>query len=466
MKIYKFGSTAAIMLTSIWLLWSCGGSHQDKPVSDYWPQWRGPNTNGMAAENAAPPIEWNDSLNIRWKTVIPGTGNSTPVVWENLIYVTTAIPIGEAMAEEAAEEAPEESRQGQRRRMPPIEPDRELDFALVAVDRRNGKIAWQKSLRKAKPHEGTHNDGSWASNSPITDGKHIFAHFGSNGLFCLDMSGNLIWEKDLGDMRTRNGFGEGSSPALAGDYLVINWDHEDDSFIAVLNKNSGDEIWRSEREEVTSWSTPLIVSVNGKQQVIVSATNKTRGYDLQNGEIIWEAGGMTLNTIPSPVEKNGVVYLMSGFRGNALQAIRLKDARGDISDSEAILWSYDRDTPYVPSPLLYDNYLYFLKRNNAMLSCFDAIDGKAMFGPVRLEGLGGIYASPVGAAGNVYIASLNGTTTVVKHDSSFQVLATNRLDDRFFASPIVLEKALYLRGRNYLYCIADPLIAVAGTRSN
>lgn len=421
----------------------------------YWPQWRGPEATGVAPY-ANPPVEWSETKNIRWKIQVPGKGHASPVIWDNLIFVLTAIEqdTGAEKKQQEKEVSPQEQRRRffRRRR---VKPTTVVKFTILAIDRKDGSVLWQHSPREQIPHEGTHPTGTWASNSAVTDGKLVFAHFGSNGLYCYDLKGNLKWEKDLGDMTTRNGFGEGSSPALYGDKIIINWDHEGDSFIVVLNKNTGKEVWRADRDEVTSWATPIIVENNGKPQVIASATKRIRSYDLETGDLIWKSAGMTLNTIPSPVFGNGLVYATSGFRGNALLAIRLADAKGDVTDTEAIVWKYDRDTPYVPSPLLYEETLYFLKRNGGILSCFNAKDGQPYYGPVRLEGIEGIYASPVGAGGRVYIAGRNGVILVLKHGTEFEVLAQNSLDDGFDASPAVVDNELFLRGRKNLYCISE-----------
>lgn len=345
--------------------------------SDYeknWPQWRGPHANGVATL-ANPPLEWSETKNVRWKIEVPGKGLSSPIVWGDRIFLTTAIP-----TEESA--APAESETGGRRRG--ISPSNKLKFVVLALARNNGKTLWERTAVEAMPHEGTHNDGSWASNSAITDGEHVIAHFGSRGIFCYDLQGKLIWQKDLGDMSTRNGFGEGSSPALHGNTLVVNWDHEGDSFIVALDKRNGKELWRVQRDEITSWSTPLVVTHESKPQVIVNATNRVRAYDLANGALLWECGGMTVNTIPSPVTADGVVYVTSGFRGSALLAIRLAEAKGDITGTPAVLWKYEQDTPYVPSPLLYGDKIYFLKVNSGILSCLNAKTGEEHYGPQRL----------------------------------------------------------------------------------
>jgi len=396
-------------------------------------------------------MEWSADKNIRWKITVPGQGHATPVIWGEQIFILTAIetaPAGGAASSGQNQSADQRRGRG-------VSTDKAHQFTILSINRKDGQILWRQTATQALPHEGTHNDGSWASNSPITDGELLFAYFGSRGVFCYDLKGNLKWQKDLGDMSTRNGFGEGSSPALHGDKLVINWDHEGQSFIVALDKKTGKEIWKFDRDEPTSWSTPLVVNHNGAPQVIVNATNRVRSYDLNTGKILWESSGMTVNAIPSPVHSAGMVFVMSGFRGSALQAIRLGDAMGHINDTPAIVWQHDRDTPYVPSPLLYDGHLYFLKVNTAILSNFSARTGKPNYEPQRLEGLNNIYSSPVGAADRVYITSRNGATLVLKNGPQFEVLATNQLDDDFEASAAVVDQELYLRGRQTLYCIAE-----------
>jgi outer membrane protein assembly factor BamB len=374
-------------------------------------------------------------------------------VWGDRVFVTTAIPTDKQIEPEMTDSAQEQG--FQRRRRGGIEPTNVLEFAVLAINRWDGRIMWQRTVREERPHEGTHLDGSWASHSPVTDGEHIIACFGSRGLYCLDMQGNLKWEKDLGDMTTRNGFGEGSSPVLYGNRIILNWDHEGPSFTIALDKKTGRELWKAERDEITSWSTPIVVEHNGKSQVVTSATNRVRSYDLATGRLIWECSGMTVNAIPSPVAADGMVYVTSGFRGSALLAIRLATALGDITGSEAILWKHDEDTPYVPSPLLYGDTIYFLKLNTGILSCFNAKTGQEYYSRQRLEGIRNIYASPVGAGGRVYFTSREGTTLVIKHGGEFEVLANNSLDDDFEASPAIVENEIYQRGRKYLYCIAE-----------
>ena len=432
------------------------------PLADtdqQWPQWRGPNATG-AAGTGSPPVEWGEDQNIRWKVAIPGKGSSSPVLWGNRIYLTTAVPTGNKI-EAPPQPEPEPSPQGDqpagrrgrrgfhRNRTPPTE---YLRFVVLAIDRQTGEIAWEKTVEEVVPHEGIHQTGSFAGGSAVTDGEHIYAFFGSRGLYCLDTEGNVKWKKAFGKMTIKVSFGEGASPVLHNQAIVIPWDHEGESFIVALNKETGEELWRAERDEITSWATPLVVEHEGVAQVVTSATRKVRTYDLSDGKLLWELTGMTNNTIPSPVSEDGIVYLTSGFRGNALMAVRLAQARGDITGSEAILWSLDRDTPYVPSPLLYGGIIYLLKGNTGILSAFDATTGERHY-QQRLEGLGNIYASPVGAGGRVYVTDRAGKTVVVKAGSEPEVLATNSLEDGFDASMAAVGDEIYLRGSS-LYRIS------------
>jgi outer membrane protein assembly factor BamB len=325
---------------------------------------------------------------------------------------------------------------------------------ILAINRKDGKTLWQRVLREELPHEGTHPTGSFASNSAVTDGERVYAFFGSRGLYALDMTGKVVWEKDLGDMSTKMGFGEGSSPALHGDRLVINWDHEGESFIVAFDTRTGKEIWRTPRQERTSWATPLVVEHGGGAQVITSATSKVRSYDLATGKLLWETTGMTDNAIPTPVQAGGVVYLTSGFRGSALLAVKLADAKGDISGGPAIAWRLDRDTPYVPSPLLYDDELYILKSNSGTLACVNVKTGQKHYSEQRLEGVPNVYASLLGAGRRVYVAGREGATAVVQAGPQFKLIAVNQLEDGFDASPVAVDGELYLRGRKFLYRIS------------
>lgn len=294
-----------------------------------------------------------------------------------------------------------------------------------------------------------------ASSSVVTDGSHVIASFESRGIYAYDMNGKPLWQKDLGDKQMRNEFGEGSSPALHRDSLFVVWDHQGESFIVALDKATGAERWRAKRDEIDSWATPLVVETGGKAQVVTGAMRRVRAYDAATGEVVWETAGLTMNPIPSPVQADGLVFLMSGFRGNSLKAIRVAGAKGDITGSPHVVWTLERDTPYVPSPLLYDGILYFLKSNNGLLSALEAKTGTPHYQAQRLEAVPNVFASPVGAAGRVYIFGQQGSAVVLKHGPALEILATNTLDDKFDASPALVDGEMYLRGYAKLYCIAE-----------
>ncbi|MBL9168445.1 MAG: PQQ-binding-like beta-propeller repeat protein [Verrucomicrobiales bacterium] len=452
----------------------------------HWPTWRGPLATGVAP-HADPPTTWSETSNVKWKIAVPGRGTASPVVWENQIFILTAIPTGRkgepnrqptssTTTTAASTKAVAESRPGatpQPDTRPNTSPNRtrrageggggamveqvteEQRFSVISYDRATGKILWQHSPRTLVPHEGHHKDHGFASASPVTDGEVMIASFGSRGLFAYDLKGNLLWEKDLGQMTTRNTFGEGSSPALAGNTVVVVWDHDGEGdFIVALDKRSGKELWRQKRDEATNWSTPLILEHEGRKQVVVNGGVRVRAYDLSTGAAIWEAGGQTKNVVPAPVTGHNRVYVMSGWRGAALQAITL-GRTGDLTGTDAIAWSHNKSTPYVPSPLLYGDWLYFYAHNNAQLTILNAKDGQEHLNAERLEGLFGVYASPVGAADRVYLVSRDGGTWVIKNGPGLEVLAKNKLNDGFDASPAAVGKELLLRGREFLYSLAE-----------
>jgi outer membrane protein assembly factor BamB len=406
-------------------------------ADQFWHRWRGPLDTGEAP-HATPPLSWSDTANVRWKADVPGLGKSTPIVWGDLVVLTTAVPSGGAAAPAGAPSA-----------------DLTYDWVVIAYDRGNGSVRWRRAVHTGRPHEGTHRDGTFASGSAVTDGTRIYAFFGSRGLFALDMKGAVLWEQQLGRMQTRMGFGEGASPALHGNTLVVNWDHEGDDFIAAFETATGRERWRQSRDEPTTWGTPHVTVHGGRAQVIVPGSNSVSSYDLETGKPVWQAPGLTLNVIPSPVSADGMVYATSGFRGNALRAVRLADARGTVADGAGLAWSYDRDTPYVPSPLLYRGGLYFLKSNSGILTKLDAKTGTPSYAQQRLDAVPNVYASPVAADGRIYIVGREGTTVVLAAGPELKVLATNTLDDHFDASPALVDREIYLRGQKRLYRISE-----------
>ncbi|MHC4665584.1 MAG: outer membrane protein assembly factor BamB family protein [Planctomycetota bacterium] len=417
---------------------------------DFWQTWRGPKAMGVA-EKGNPPVTWGETKNVKWKVELAGGGTSSPVVWGDRIFFQTAI---ETNREGAASVSPDPNGDAKQPFHGGRPPNNVYRFNILCLDRNTGEILWQRTAREELPHEGHHPIHGFASYSPVTDGKHVWASFGSRGVHCYEVRGQHKWSRDLGRMRTKLMFGEGSSPALAGDTLIVVMDHEGDSFIYALDKETGKTIWKKPRDERTTWATPIVVEVSGKMQVITNATKRVRSYDLETGSLIWECGGQTGNVIPSPVSGFGKVFCASGFRGNALQAIGLGHT-GDLTGSNAISWQVNEATPYVPSPLLYGDKIYVCSGNKAVISCYQAETGKPYFVKRKLEGLGGIFASPVGAAGRVYLVGRKGVTKVIKLSDDFEVLATNTLDDEFDSSPAIVGDELFLKGKQRLYCIAE-----------
>lgn len=408
-----------------------------------WLQWRGPFRTGMAVGDA--PLQWDDETNIRWKVAIPGRGHSTPVLVGDRLFLTTAIPTGRGSG--------------------PTEPGRagggaasglEHSFEVLAIDRTTGKTAWQRTATVATPHEGYHRTyGSFASNSPVTDGKRLFAFFGSRGLYAYALDGTLLWEKDFGiRMRMDMQFGEGTGVTLHDGRLILHFDHLEGGFLVMLAPETGREIWRTDREERFNWAEPYVVEHDGKRQIVVNGLT-VRGYDFETGALIWEVEGLGENTIPQPLQHEDLVFAMSGHTVKNIMAIRLGPT-GDLTGTDAVAWSTPRGAPYTPSPLLEDGRLYVLT-DNGQLSAFEPETGEPFYRQVRLPKPYNFKASPVGANGKLYLASENEDVVVVRMGDRFEVLATNTLTGQsFIASPIIVDGDIYLRSRTHLFRIGSP----------
>jgi outer membrane protein assembly factor BamB len=412
-----------------------------------WHQWRGPLATGVAPQ-ASPPVEWSESKNLKWKAEIPGAGKSSPIIWEDKVFITTAVDTGKVVpGAPKPEDQPE--------RMFGIKfPNTLYRFVVFALDRETGKVVWEQTAVEELPHEGHHGDNSHASASPTTDGKRLYVSFGSRGMYCYDLSGRKLWERKLPKVETRLSFGEGSSPVVHEDTVVLVRDNETASSILAFDAATGEVKWEQKRTEPSAWATPLVVDHGGRTQVITNASNKVRSYDLHTGDVIWECGGQVANVTPSPVPVGDDVICMSGYRGSMAMRIPL-NAKGDITDSAYVEWKYDKDTPYVPSPLLYGDLLYFNKLNNNILTVLNVNTGTTVLGPTRVDQVQNIYASPVGAAGHVYLTGRNGTTAVLKQGEKLDIVATNRLEDLIDASAAIAGRQLMLRGRKTLYCFEN-----------
>lgn len=406
-----------------------------------WRQWRGPFNTGMAVGDA--PLRWSDASGVTWKVAIPGRGHSTPVIVGDRLFLTTAIPTGRGQAPTG------------RLRGGGGGADAGLEhrFVVMAIDRRSGKTLWEHTPIVATPHEGYHRTyGSFASNSPASDGERLYAFFGSRGLYTYSLDGKLLWQKDFGvKLRMDNAFGEGTAPTLHDGRLILHFDHLEGGFLTMLDPATGKELWRVPRTERFNWAAPFVATHNGRRQIIVNGLT-VRSYDFDTGKLLWEAAGLGENSVPQVVQHDDLVFAMSGHTVKLLMAIRLGGS-GVLSNSSGIVWSTPRGVSYTPSPVLHDGNLYFVS-DAGLLSNLDAETGTPHYQQQRLPKPYNFKASPVGANGKLYLATEEGDVVVVRMGPKFEVLATNTLDGQsFIASPVILDNAIYLRSRTHLFRI-------------
>jgi arylsulfatase A len=424
-----------------------GAEDNIDPAAANWHQWRGPDSTGVSRA-AKPPVEWSEEKNVRWKIPVNGKGNASPIIWGNKVFLLTASNTNRV---DASLPKPEDQ---PKRVFGITHPNTFYKFEVLCLERNSGKELWRRTASEHVPHEGTHHDADFASASPTTDGERLYCWFGSAGMHCYDLDGKKLWERDLGKAYIGASLGEGCSPVVHQGKVVVVRDQARQSSIEVLDAGNGKTLWKKERDEPNAWATPRIIEHSGKTQVITAASKSIRSYDLDNGEVIWHCSGLTGNVTPCPVVEGDVVYCMSGYEGYSLLALPL-NAQGDISNSDKIVWSKEGGTPYVPSPVLYDGMLYFTQSNQAILTAVDSRTGETLLSRTRIPGLSNIYSSPIGADGRVYFTGRNGATVVLKRSRELEVLATNKLDDEFNASPAIAGRQLFLRGRKSLYCLEN-----------
>lgn len=383
----------------------------------------------------------------RLKAELPGRGSATPIVWGDRVFVLTAIKTDRKAK---PEELPKADPKFDVKTEPPTN---FYKFVVLCFDRRNGKKQWEKEVAEMVPHEGHHATHSYAAGSPTSDGYLLYASFGSFGTYALDFDGNVKWQRtDLGRLHSRLGWGEAVTPVVSGGALVLNYDQEADSRLICLDAATGKTKWEAKRDERTTWSTPLITEFDGKFQVVTNGTTRVRSYDLATGDVLWQCGGMTVNPIPSPVRFGDAVICMSGYRGAAAVSIPLA-SRGDLGEKGKVTWKHTAGTPYVPSPALSGELLYFNSTNEPLITVLNAKTGKVVIDKERLPQAKTFYASPLAAGGHVYFVDRSGTTIVVKSGETLDVVSVNKLDDPIDASPVAVGKQLFLRGEKHLYCV-------------
>ena len=423
-------------------------------ASENWPQWRGPHADGSAPQSE-PPTNWDGTSgkNIGWRAELPGEGSATPIIWENQIFIVSCEQTDRVAT---PEELPNPADRPKYR--PGFEPQTAeaqkhfYRFIVSSYDRGTGKVVWRKVLAEALPHEGHHESHSYASGSPTTDGERLYVSFGSFGIYCLDLNGALLWERQLGKMTTRRGYGEAVTPVHYQGRLLVPWDQEANSALYCLDAKTGKTRWKADRDEITTWTTPLVTEFGGRTQIILNGTCKVRSHDLETGRVIWSCQGMTENAIPSALRFRDAAIILSGYQGNSGVSVPLS-SQGDLGLDGPVNWRTKSGNPYVPSPVLVGDHLYFTKGLTNVLTALDAATGIPVFKSERIPGLATIYASPVFAGGRVYFTDRSGVTAVLRPGPALKVLATNKLNDGVDASPAVVGKQLFLRGKKTLYCI-------------
>ena len=421
-------------------------------AQENWSHWRGPTGNGIS-ETAKPPIEWDGEKNVKWKVAIEGKGSGSPVIWQDKVFIVTAVTEGEEAGGGQAQGRQQGRRGRGRGRGRSGKPTKETAFQLLCFNRSNGDLIWEKTAAKTVPHEGLHGTNNYASASPCTDGKHVYAYFGSRGVFCYSLDGDLVWKYDkFKPMTTRGNFGEGSSAVLAGDKLVVPFDHEGQSMLYAFNKTTGEVAWEVERDEPTNWGTPMVVQQGGKDQVVTTGQNKVRAYDLETGQPLWSSSGQVQRPVASPVKFEDMVVLASGRGGSFMGAYKL-DGTGDIEGTDKVAWTLRQNTPDIPSPVLSSNRLFFHKASTGIVSCYNVKTGKPFFETSRISKIRSTYASPVVANGHVYLTGRSGTTVVIKDAEKFEIVKVNSVGEGVDATPAPVDGQLFIKGEKHLFCI-------------
>jgi outer membrane protein assembly factor BamB len=415
-----------------------------------WPQWRGPDGQGVSSEKNLPTV-WSATKNIKWKTPIAGRAHSSPIVWGNKIFITTAVEGPVVPGAKAAKHM-----MGDKEFLHPdsIGADRKHTFKVISVNASTGKILWEQTAFEGTPYDNRHRKSSFAASTPATDGKHVYAFFGSEGLYAYDMNGKFAWKADLGKLGTV-GMGTGTSPILYDNLVLMQCDEDNGeaSFIVALDKKTGKEVWKTPRKVQVSWATPVLVRTTKRAELITSGTEAVVAYDPATGKELWRHKGVESNAIPSPVANNEAVFLSAGFPAKIVMAIRL-GATGDLTDSTNVVWKHSKGTAYVPSPILYGEYLY-LTTDRGILTCLNAKTGEVMYEGGRVPIPATFTASPVAFDGKILLTSEDGDTFMVKAGPKHEILGNNSVGEPVYASPAIADGRIFIRGEKNLYAIGN-----------
>jgi len=434
----------------VWILAACAG------IAGDWPQFRGPSASGVG-DGAKPPVHWDaiKNTNVVWKTEIPGLSVSSPVVWGDRIFVTTAI----------STDTKQSLRTGLFGDTDPVIDNSTHQWKVLALDKKTGKVLWEQMAHEGTPKTKRHPKSSQASPTPATNGKVVVAYFGSEGLFAYSMEGKLLWKKDVGLQNAGwffdpdSEWGAASSPVIHKNTVILQCDRQKDSFIAAYDLKDGRELWRTARAEIPAWGTPTIVQGKDRAEVVTNGTKAIRGYDADTGKELWTLGPNSEVTCTTPVFGNGLIFVTAGYPPvQPIYAIKVGSS-GDLTlkdgkqSSDTIAWSTQRGGVYLPSPIVYGNHLYTVN-NNGILTAYEAKSGQRIYQQRVGEG-GAFTASPIAAAGKLYIATEDGDIFVVKAGPQYELIAKNPVGEAILATPALAGDLLIVRGAKHLFAIAE-----------
>lgn len=416
-----------------------------------WPQWRGPNGAGVSSHNNLP-TEWSETKNVQWKTAIPGRGHSSPVIWNKKIFLTTSIEGAIVPGAKAVTHV----RRGQVYVHPDsVGGDHHYTIKVLCLDRETGKLLWERTAYEGTVYDDRHRKNTFASATPVTDGQYVLALFDAEGVYCYDFDGKLVWKTSLGKF-AKMGMGNGMSPVLFENLVILQCDQEDGgpgSFIAALDKRTGKEIWRVPRTQRKTWATPLLVRTPQRTELITSGAESIVAYDPATGKELWRCEGVVSHAIPSAVTGHGMVFVSGGSTGQPKLAMGIRlGGSGDLTGSDYVVWKHNKGTAYVPSPILYGDYLY-LVTDAGVITCLEAKTGAIRYEGGRVPVPATFTASPVAFDGKILLTSEDGDTFVIKAGPACEVIRTNSLGEPVYASIAIAAGKLFIRGDKHLYCI-------------
>ena len=416
-----------------------------------WSQWRGPNGSGISTEKNLP-TEWSETNNVQWKTEIPGRGHSSPIIWGKRIFLTTSIegPIIPGA------KAVTHIRRGQVYRHPDsVGGDHSYTIKVLCLDRETGKILWERTAYEGTVYDDRHRKNTFASATPVTDGKYVWALFDAEGLYCYDFDGKLAWKTSLGKF-AKMGMGNGMSPVLYENLVILQCDQEDGgpgSFIAGLDKLTGKEVWRIPRTQRKTWATPVLVRSPQRTELIASGAESIVSYDPATGKELWHCEGVVSHAIPSAVTGHGMVFVSGGSTGQPKVAMGIRlGGSGNLTGTSYVVWKYNKGTAYVPSPILYGDYLY-LMTDGGIITCLEARTGEIKYEGGRVPVPATFTASPVAFDDKILLTSEDGDTFIIKAGPACEVIRTNPLGEPVYASIAIGAGKLFIRGEKHLFCI-------------